>query len=70
MFTEYYDIDAQANLDLVTQLCEVKTLEVVRLNPFRSGLAQRSPRVMWGELSGGRAPVIADNNQLTVVRRL
>ena len=70
VFTEYYDIDARANLDLVTQLCEVKTLEEVRLNPFRSGLAQRSPRVMWGELSGGRAPVIADNNQLTVVRRL
>ena len=70
VFTEYYDIDAQANLDLVTQLCEVKTLEEVRLNPFRSGLAQRSPRVMWGELSGGRAPVIADNNQLAVVRRL
>ena len=70
VFTEYYDIDARANLDLVTQLCEVKTVEEVKLNPFRSGLAQRSPRVMWGAASGGRAPVIADNNHLAVVTRL
>lgn len=69
VFTEYYDIDARANLDLVTQLCEVTTMEEVRLNPFRSGLGQRSPRVMWGELSGGRGPVIADNGHLAVVRR-
>ena len=69
VFTEYYDQDARANLELVTQVCEVSTVQEVRLNPFRSGLAQRSPRVMWGELAGDRGPVIADNNYVAVVRK-
>ena len=60
---------ARANLELVTQVCEVSTVQEVRLNPFRSGLAQRSPRVMWGELAGDRGPVIADNNYVAVVRK-
>ena len=76
VFTEYYDQDCRSNLDLVTSLVSepepVILSQDVSLNKFRSRQSQRSPLVMWGQMSSSqlqRAPVIADNNHVVVVRR-
>ena len=74
VFTEYYEQDCQANLDLVTSLVpDTVTCQQVKLNTFRSYQSQRSPLVMWGQLSQTdkkRSPIISDNNYFVVVTRI
>jgi len=70
VFTEYYEQDCRANLDLVRSLVSnVATCQDATENYFRSFQSQRSPLVMWGRASQGRAPVISDNNFVAVVKR-
>ena len=63
--------DSRGNLDLVMSLVSnVTVCQEVTENKFRSFQSQRSPLVMWGRASHGRAPVISDNNFVAVVKKV
>jgi len=71
LFTEYYEQDSRGNLDLVMSLVSnVTVCQEVTENKFRSFQSQRSPLVMWGRASHGRAPVISDNNFVAVAKKV